>query len=60
MFDAAMPVLAVTEIASGSFAYFFRSAEIIALSNSDLPVPSPIFSIYPTLTPWIPTHRRIQ
>lgn len=40
MLDAAIPVLAVTEIASGFFACFLRRAEIIARSSNDFPVPA--------------------
>ena len=40
MFDAAIPVLAVTEITEVFFEYFLCSAEMIARSNRDLPVPS--------------------
>ena len=39
MFDAAIPVLAVTEITEVFFEYFLRRAEMIEQSNSDLPVP---------------------
>ena len=42
MFDAAIPVLAVTEITEVLFEYFLRRAEMIEQSNSDLPVPSRI------------------
>lgn len=40
MFDAAIPVLAVTEMTSGFLECFLRSAEIIALSSRDFPVPT--------------------
>lgn len=39
MFEAAIPVLAVTEITAGSFTCFLLSEEIMALSSSDFPVP---------------------
>jgi hypothetical protein len=39
MFEAAIPVLAVTEITAGSLACFFLKAEIMALSNRDFPLP---------------------
>jgi len=40
MFEAAIPVLAVTETTAGFFACFFLRAAIIARSSSDFPVPS--------------------
>lgn len=39
MFEAAMPVLAVTETAPFFFACFFRSAVIMARRRRDFPVP---------------------
>ena len=42
MFDAAIPVLAVTEITEVFFEYFLRRAEMIEQSNRDLPAPSRI------------------
>ena len=39
MFDAAIPVLAVTETTAGFFACFFLRAAIIARSSNDFPVP---------------------
>ena len=39
MLHAAMPVEAVTATASGAVTNFFRSAAIISLSKTDLPVP---------------------
>ena len=40
MFEAAIPVLAVTETTAGFFACFFLRAAMIARSSSDFPVPS--------------------
>ncbi len=39
MFDAAMPVLAVTETTDVFLEYFLRRAAMIARSNKDLPEP---------------------
>jgi len=39
MFAAAIPVLAVTETASGWLSYFFSKAAMIARSSSDFPHP---------------------
>ena len=40
MFEAAIPVLAVTETTAGFFACFFLRAAIIARRSSDFPVPA--------------------
>ena len=40
MFEAAIPVLAVTETTAGFFACFFLRAAMIARSSNDFPVPS--------------------
>ena len=39
IFEAAIPVLAVTETTAGFFACFFFRAAMIARSNNDFPVP---------------------
>lgn len=39
MFEAAIPVLAVTDTAVDCFAYFFLRATMMAWSSSDFPVP---------------------
>ena len=40
MFEAAIPVLAVTETTPGFFTCFFLRAAMIARSSNDFPVPS--------------------
>ena len=40
MFEAAIPVLAVTDMAAGFFMCFFLRAVMIAQNSSDFPVPS--------------------
>ena len=40
MLDAAIPVLAVTEITAWFFEYFFLRLEMMARNSNDLPEPS--------------------
>ncbi len=45
MFEAAMPVLAVTEITDLFFEYFLRRAVIMAWSSKDLPEPGGVHPV---------------